>query len=361
MSELFFPSYPEDTNQPVHGGDVQAVCERFGFAVADCLDLSTGMNPDGFPVPPVPDQYYRQLPLASDTDLIAVAKRFYRCKHLVAAAGSQRLIEILPTLRPSCRVAVPDFGYQEHRYHWQKNHHSVSLYNAFQPEQLEEKIMEGEVDVLVVINPCNPTAAVIGIETLLRWRQFLAQRGGWLIIDEAFVDMYPHNSFSAYSHLPAVVVLRSLGKFFGLAGLRIGFALAEEKFLRCLSLALGPWSVAGPSQYIAEQALADTQWQYLNRQRVKKNSRRMLMLLQDKLGDCSISIESAMLFIRVVMTRELAEKIASGLAERGIVVRLWVLSESDDATAILRFGLISEDDHRAYERLRVALNTVEVM
>ena len=347
-----------DLEAPLHGGDVRAASQRYGIAMEHWLDLSTGINPDAYPVPAIPDRYFRHLPDKYNSDLIAAAKQYYRCANLVPAAGSQRVIELLPTLRPHCRVAIPDTGYQEHHYHWQRCGHSVVFYNSWQPEQLTQKIHAGDVDVVVLINPCNPTAAMLDRGQVEHWRKLLAERGGWLVIDEAFVDPYSENSFAANSHLPAVIVLRSLGKFFGLAGVRVGFVLAADELTHIIAKNLGPWSVTGPSQYLAVKALTDTQWQRNAHRQLTLNNRWMQEILRAQLYDSVDVIVSATLFVSVLAASEIAHSLYNALATRGILVRLWQLPGCNNKTALLRFGLIDEQDHQARQRLQNALSEI---
>ncbi len=345
---------------PVHGGDVRAASLRYGIPIENWLDLSTGINPDAYPIPSIPDACFQHLPSEYDSDLIVAAKRYYGAANLVVAAGSQRFIELLPSLRAHSRVAIPDVGYQEHHYHWQRCGHSIVLYNGWQPELLTQKIVDGEVDVVVLINPCNPTAAKVDIKTLLHWYQLLADRGGWLIIDEAFADVLPAYSFANSSHLPGVIVLRSLGKFFGLAGIRVGFALAAEGLVADMEKTLGPWSVSGPSQYVATKALLDTQWQERTQAKLLRNSQWMQAMLHDWLQDVVEDISSATLFIRVITSDATAKVLYAKLAEQGILVRLWSLPATKNNKAVLRFGLLGEDDCVARQRFQSALAAIKV-
>src|SRR5690606_32701627 len=114
-------------------------------------------------------------------------------------------------------------------------------------------------DVLLVVNPNNPSGRLIERERLLDWHARLAERGGWLLVDEAFMDCTPEHSLAVDSQKPGLIVLRSFGKFFGLAGLRLGFALAEPALLERLAEQLGPWAVSGPARAVATALLADEQ------------------------------------------------------------------------------------------------------
>src|SRR5205823_9077519 len=133
----------------------------------------------------------------------------------------------LPRLRTPYRVGVTTPGYAEHARAWRRAGHEVA---AVPVAGLAEAARQ--MDVLVVINPNNPTGDRFPPDTLLDWHACLAARDGWLVVDEAFIDPTPADSLAPYSTRPGLFVLRSLGKFFGLAGARVGFVLAEAALLR---------------------------------------------------------------------------------------------------------------------------------
>jgi cobalamin biosynthetic protein CobC len=185
-----------------------------------------------------------------------------------------------------------------------------------------------QVDVLVVIHPNNPTGDRFPPATLLDWHAGLATRKGWLVVDEAFIDPTPADSLGAYCARPGLIVLRSLGKFFGLAGARVGFVLGEAALLKRLMEALGPWPVAGPSRAVAWKALADTVWQSAMRRELPEASARLAQLLSAHglapTGGCGL--------FQWVVTLE-ANAIHAALARQGVLTRLFSHPPS------LRFGL----------------------
>jgi len=162
----------------------------------------------------------------------------------------------LPSLRPPSRVCVAAPSYAEHAHHWGKHGHTLR-----QVPYAELDAAVENSDVLVLCNPNNPTGATVAAAQLRDWAARLAQRGGWLVVDEAFGDTAPGLSVAAHSAQPGLIVLRSVGKFFGLAGLRLGFVGAQPALLAQLAELLGPWTVSGPAQVIARAALEDRTWQ----------------------------------------------------------------------------------------------------
>lgn len=311
-----------------HGGGILAASRRYGIAPADWLDLSTGINPQGWPVPAIPASVWQRLPEADD-GLIEAAAAYYGSTLLLPIAGSQVAIQALPRLRPRARVGIVSPTYAEHAQAWQRQGHAVTLLRV---DDIEKAV--NVLDVLVLCNPNNPTGHLFEPSTLLRWQQKLAKCGGWLLVDEAFMDATPQYSLLPETGAPGLIVLRSLGKFFGLAGARVGFAFAWPELLEELSEALGPWPVSGPARLVAREALLDERWQVLTRARLKKDAARLATLLEQaglRPSGC------AGLFQWVKTAR--AGNLHESLARQGILTRYFGKPQS------LRFGLPgSEED-----------------
>lgn len=267
---------PDSSNQPAlhHGGRLRAAAARYGIALERWLDLSTGINPNGWPVPALPASTWARLP-EDDDGLEATARDYYGTSELLPVAGSQAAIQALPQLIAPGRVAMIRPSYAEHARAWSQAGHSV-IHIA--PRELDTAAATS--DVLLLVNPNNPTGMRFTQEQLLRWHASLVARNGWLIVDEAFVDVTPDASLSPYCPKPGLVVLRSLGKFFGLAGARVGFVCAEAKLLQRLKIKLGPWPIATPARHVATLALGDHAWQSVNRERVVVAGARLGALLQ---------------------------------------------------------------------------------
>jgi len=256
-----------------HGGNLQAAARRFGIPAADWLDLSTGVNPNGRPVSSIDAIHWQRLPEAHD-GLEEAAARYYGAVHLLPVAGSQAAIQLLPQIRPESVVAVIEPAYAEHAHAWRQHGHQVSTLAEFQVAEVLPHL-----DVLVVVNPNNPTGMLVSPETLLDWHRQLSQKGGWLIVDEAFMDTTPEYSLAQYSERPGLIILRSIGKFFGLAGARCGFVLGEAELLDRLAEQLGPWNVSGPTRAVVRQALADDAWQATTRTQLRAQGRRLYGVL----------------------------------------------------------------------------------
>ncbi|UTW08520.1 threonine-phosphate decarboxylase CobD [Pseudomonas benzenivorans] len=319
-----------------HGGRLRAAARRHGIALADWLDLSTGVAPHGWALPAIPATAWSRLP-EPDDGLDDAARDYYGAPALLPVAGSQAAIQALPRLRGPSRVGILSPAYAEHAAAWRREGHQLL---ALEAEQVDERL--AQLDVLLLINPNNPSGQRFASEQLLAWHARLAARGGWLLVDEAFIDCTPQHSLAAYSDLPGLIVLRSFGKFFGLAGIRLGFVLAEPALLKRLDELLGPWTVNGPARAVATALLRDRQGQRAQRERLLADGRRLGELLGahglPPSGGCA-------LFQCCVYPR--AQQLHAFLAAHGILTRLF------DSPPSLRFGLPA--DEPGWTRLEQAL------
>ena len=319
-----------------HGGRLRKAALEYGIAEADWLDLSSGLAPWPFPVPDIPLRAWARLP-ETDDGLEQAACDYYGAAQVLPVAGSQMAIQLLPRLRRAGKVGVLSPCYAEHAEAWRRNGYIVR-------EVLESEVdfFLDSLDVLVVVNPNNPTGLSLTPARLLDWHARLAQRGGWLVVDEAFMDNTPHLSLAPFANQIGLIVLRSFGKFFGLAGVRLGFVLAERKLLKLLAEQVGPWAVSGPTRVLGQACLTDTDGHTRQRIRTDEAGERLALLLEQygfkPQGGCA-------LFQWLII--ECAEALHEFMARRGILLRLFTHNSS------LRFGL--PGDEADWLRLEQAL------
>jgi cobalamin biosynthesis protein CobC len=233
-----------------HGGNLEVAIARFGGRAEDWIDLSTGINRRPFPVGEVPAHRWHTLPSRADlASLHEAARRVYATKAPVAAlGGAQAAIQLLPYLsRPGrARILGPTY-----------NEYAPTL--AATGWQVEKT---GDLDALagshlaVVVNPNNPDGRRHDPRALLA----LASRVGRLVVDESFVDAVPGLSLAPEAGREGLLILRSFGKFYGLAGLRLGFALGSEADIAALSAMAGPWPISGAAIEVGQRALRDRDW-----------------------------------------------------------------------------------------------------
>ncbi|HEY1150272.1 MAG TPA: threonine-phosphate decarboxylase CobD [Pseudoduganella sp.] len=318
-----------------HGGKLRDAAQRYGQH--EWLDLSTGINPQHYPVPTLAPDIWHRLP-EDDPALAAAAQRYYRAPHMLPVAGTQAAIQALPRLRPPSRITIAAPSYAEHAHHWSQHGHQAS---EVPYESLGDAVAHS--DVMVICNPNNPTGARVPREDLLRWAEVLRAKGGWLVVDEAFADTDNSNSIAAESAREGIIVLRSVGKFFGLAGLRLGFVAAAPALLRALADMIGPWSVSGPAQQIGRTALEDAQWQERTRVALASAGDRLHTMLRQH------GIQSQGTHLFQWWPEPHAEAFHEHMARRGIWVRLF-----RNAARGIRLGL--PPDEAGWRRLEAALN-----
>lgn len=316
-----------------HGGRLRRAAETYGIPLGDWLDLSTGINPQGYPVPPVPADAWLRLP-EDDDGLEAAAADYYGSAHLLPVAGSQPAIQLLPAVLRGERVSLLAPGYAEHAHAW-RDRGAV----AVGADEIDAAVAHS--DIVVLVQPNNPTGVHFGRERLLEWHARLSRRGGWLVVDEAFIDTTPAQSLVALAGADGLVVLRSVGKFFGLAGARVGFVFAPGSVRAALAERLGPWTLAGPARWAARHALADRAWQTQARAALLTAGERLQALLETHgLPACGPAL------FKLVATPD-AARLHAAFARRGILLRLFETPQA------VRFGLPS--DEAGWARLAAAL------
>jgi cobalamin biosynthetic protein CobC len=323
-----------------HGGNLDAARKRFPGAPEPWIDLSTGINPVPFPIPELPKETWSRLPIHSEEQaLLAAAAMRYRVSNsemIVAAPGTQALIQLLPRLLPKSHVEILGPTYEEHEACWTRQGHRVSLVS-----DLERSV---RADVVIVVNPNNPTGRVIPVSALRAVATALAKKNGLLIVDEAFIDVLPEAASMASDLPPATIVLRSFGKIYGLAGLRLGFAIAEASRAKHIRSEIGPWAVSGPALSIGRAALLDGHWLAETIIRLESDRKRLDTMLEA----AGFAVLGGTPLFRLARHCE-AIKIVERLGRHGIHVRVF-----PSEPLRLRFGL--PGDERAWDRLSAALS-----
>lgn len=273
--------FVKDENSCRHGGDLDRAIKTYGGKTEDWLDLSTGISPWSYPADEPTQATWRNLP-PKTSDLISAASEYYQFpnENIVATPGSQIAIRLIPQLlsEPQ-RVAVPSIGYQEHTSSWRAAGHTIVEYTNAQ--DLEHLIDTQSVESCVLINPNNPTGEYFEHDFICHLEQKLS---GILLLDEAFADcafdkQIHQTNMGHFSSSEKVIMLKSIGKFFGLAGARVGFVIGTAPLIETLRFLLEPWSISAPSMTIASQALRDFDWQAHQRMRISMHATEQRNLL----------------------------------------------------------------------------------
>ncbi|MFK7902101.1 MAG: threonine-phosphate decarboxylase CobD [Nitratireductor sp.] len=332
-------------NPVFHGGGLDAAIAQWGGDKANWLDLSTGINPNPYSNLRVDIGSFSRLPdSGTKAELLDAARAYYGLDdnaHLIAGNGTQALIEILPKALGAQKIGIISPTYGEHAHVWKKAGAEVLELDS---DGELPRVLD-TLDALVVVNPNNPTAQCFEPEQLREFAKHLSKNNGTLIVDEAFCDTRPELSLA--DALPEnAIVLKSIGKFFGLAGIRLGFAACHGKHMPMIEQHIGPWMVNGVALEVGTRALKDTLWQTRTIETLNELSDNQSTVLKN--SGLKISGANA-LFIYVEHAK--ANKIFEGLAKRNILVR-----QFKEREGFLRIGLCK--DQTQLDRLDKALNEV---
>ncbi|WP_235913740.1 threonine-phosphate decarboxylase CobD [Teichococcus coralli] len=323
-----------------HGGRLAEARRHFVGAPEPFIDLSTGINPVSWPLPPWPPEAFTRLPEPGEEEALreaaAAAYGVPATGCVAAAPGTQLLIQLLPRLFPLPQLRILGPTYAEHAACWRAAGTVVR-------EVAELEALDGPGGALLC-NPNNPDGRRHAPAVLLALADRLAARGGFLVVDEAFADLEPEalGCASALPH-PGLILLRSFGKSYGLAGLRLGFALAAPARVAAIRAVLGPWAVSGPALAAGRAALADAPWRRAAAARLEEE----VVRLDARLAAAGLRVCGGTRLFR------LAEGEAAfwhgRLGRAGILTRRFA-----DMPHWLRFGL--PGDPAAWARLEQALD-----
>lgn len=335
-----------------HGGRLRQAAATYGIAHADWLDLSAAINPSPWPAPTLAADIWQRLPDDGER-LLQAAATYYGSDQLLAVNGSQQAINWLPWLRAPAQVLLFEPGYQEHAANWQAAGHRIEALPIEQRPEILGAIAAGTrpaPQVLVLINPHNPTGDVVDAATLTALHARVGAQGGWLIVDEAFADGLAAPSCIRQTMPAGLIVLRSTGKFFGLPGLRGGFVCAAPQLLARLAERIGPWPQSTAAQQLLPLAFADTRWQAQAVQQLTAASTRLRALLAAV--PALVPAAGTLLFQTLrCASDEHARAIHHRLACQGILLRHYRRSP------YLRVGLPA--DHNDWHRLQQALAGID--
>jgi cobalamin biosynthetic protein CobC len=253
-----------------HGGNLDLAAQRFGGHLADWIDLSTGINRRPYPVGEIEPRHWTALPSRSDIEtLLDAARQAYGTEApILAVAGAQAAIQLLPRLAPPGRARVLAPTYNEYA--------ATLSAGGWEVTEVANLDALAGADLAVVVNPNNPDGRRHDKAALLS----LLPRVGHLVVDESFADAIPELSLAAEAGRYGLLVLRSFGKFYGLAGLRLGFVLGAEDDVAALSAMSGPWPVSGAAIAVGGRALGDREWAKASAMRLEADCLRSDAVVQ---------------------------------------------------------------------------------
>lgn len=248
-----------------HGGNLDLAQQRFGGRAEDWIDLSTGINRQPYPVGEISARAWSALPSHAEIEALHQAARHaYRTNApILAMGGAQAAIQLLPQLASRGRARILAPTYNEYA--------GVLVTAGWDVQEVGELGALVGADLAVVVNPNNPDGRNIGPKDLLA----LLPRVGRLVVDESFADAVPQLSLAPEADRQGLLILRSFGKFYGLAGLRLGFAIGNAADIDKLATLSGPWPVSGPAIAIGCRALHDDAWAEMTSARLARDCARL--------------------------------------------------------------------------------------
>ncbi|WP_336083499.1 threonine-phosphate decarboxylase CobD [Thalassospira sp. CH_XMU1448-2] len=324
---------PHQPQAPInHGGAIDAASRKYGIPAEDWLDLSTGINPVGYPVIDIATAHWQRLPLASELDRLKRAACDYygvpAPDYMVCAPGTQALIQTIPFwIRDRIdisKVHIMGPTYGEHARCWTRAGHDCAPHETASGDRFDatKEILRSAAPgtIVIIVNPNNPDGGILPPSEIAALSELAKQARSFLIVDEAFMDCQPDQSICPIiGDLPNTLVLRSFGKFFGLAGVRLGCVVMAPDLAAGLSERIGPWAIPGPTIEIARRAFGDQTWQNQTRSRLASDAVR----LDDLIGaNSTLTLSGATDLFRYYDGADCA-KLADHLARYGILVRLF--------------------------------------
>jgi len=253
-----------------HGGNLDLALQRFGGRLDDWIDLSTGINRQPYPLPKLEPRHWSALPSRSEIEALHEAARhaYGTRAPIIALAGAQAAIQLLPRLSSPGRARIVAPSYNEYA--------AVLRAAGWDVAEVADLAALAGADLAIVVNPNNPDGQRHDPAELLA----LSSRVGRLVVDESFADPAPELSLAREAGRPGLLILRSFGKFYGLAGVRLGFALGSEADVSALAALAGPWPVSGVAIAIGRSALLDRDWAAATSARLAGEAQRLDGLIQ---------------------------------------------------------------------------------
>jgi cobalamin biosynthetic protein CobC len=329
-----------------HGGRLCVARDAFPDAPRPWIDLSTGINPHAYRAPASTARERAQLPdparLAQLERIAGEAFRVRDVRNIIATPGTELALRLLPSALGAKRCAVATPTYSSHADAWRR---SGAVVDELPLTAIESSLPH---DGVVIVNPNNPDGALLTRSQILELHDRRAAKGRWLVIDEAFIDVEPDQSIcdvAGTARAPQLVALRSFGKFYGLAGVRLGFAIGAPAVIERIRDLIGEWPLSVDALAAGLAAYADLAWAHDMRTRLRSDAQRLDALLTQG----GLSVIGGTTLFRLTRHGD-AQRLLRHLLSAGILVRPF----AHDAT-LLRFGLPGSGT--AWRRLAKALKS----
>ena len=334
-----------------HGGRLCVARSLFPDVPQPWIDLSTGINPSSYPAPRASARERNRLPEPTElAKLEAVAAAAFGVDdpaRVVATGGTESALRLLPNLLKSTAAVIAGPTYGSHADAWTRAGIKTVVVadgelEAHAGDTNPASIADGAINqagsdgtsgvAMTVVSPNNPDGRVLSKEQLQSLHDSLQANDGVLIVDEAFADLNPQHSVAGLAgtdRASRMIVLRSFGKFYGLAGVRLGFVIASPAIATRLRQLLGDWPVSADALRAGMAAYADEAWAERTRRRLQRSAQRLDKLLVG----AGMTIVGGTSLYRLARSPNARARFTQ-LISHGILARPF----DHDAT-LLRFGL----------------------
>jgi threonine-phosphate decarboxylase len=255
----------------LHGGQLQQIAERFGVRLADLLDFSANINPEGPPAAVFSTlrqslddlSVLTNYPEIGEPALRSALSTYtgVRSENIAVANGFVPLLEAALRALPIRKCLLPVPAFLEYRRTLTLARVEV-IPHVLTPESDFsydiDAVLRGSHDAILLANPQNPSGVLCARNVLLELTAKAAERDLFLLLDEAFIDYCPEASLTeAINRFPNLIVFRSVTKFFGMPGLRVAYAAANFRTSAMLHETIPPWSITTLASRAVCAALGD--------------------------------------------------------------------------------------------------------
>lgn len=318
----------------VHGGDIWGASKRAGLSPEKILDFSSSLNPFGLPkkaASAIKDglRYASPYPDPASFSLRQALSVFHSIDpgQIVPGNGSTELIYALPRVLRLKRALIAEPAFSEYRRSLELagcRTESLVLREedgfGFDLDRFSRKIKKGYGAVFVA-NPANPTGALLEKDTIIEAARLCKKAGAWLVVDEAFIDFREEGSVKSFAGKEKnLIVLRSMTKFYSMAGLRLGFLITGKGAAERFRKSMLPWSVNTLAACAAMGALKDSA--YIRKTLGWLGPERVF--LSNALSGLGLKVfpsSANFLMAKTSLNQPLAIEIRERLFGRGILIR----------------------------------------
>ena len=323
-----------------HGGNVWEISEKYDIPVDQIIDFSISTNPLGVPEKAVESirQHLNLIHHYPDPDhewlLEALAESVgVSSNNVLVGNGSTELIYLFNEVffEDGCEAVVPVPTFNEYKAAIERfggnmifikcdsaNNFRLNL------EELENALTK-KTRIIFLCNPNSPTGWLYEKSDILRIVQLAADENVLVFVDEDYIDFVDDSKrYSMADYVKEynnLFVLRSLTKFFGLAGVRIGFGVGSPDLVNVLKRVIMPWSVNSLAMFAAAEAVKDTEFIKNSRLLLSKSKRQMLEMLKTVPWLKVYPSETNFLLIEIILEDLTSTQLAKGLAKRGLLIR----------------------------------------